>query len=374
MKITAWIATASILILTACSSSPSAEQPAKPESQPPNWTGSMRDLKKSLTVLEPFLFEEKKFESQDNQKTIQTEIHNLATTSKTVRHDPTIISRDPTVRFVAAHFAEDLQRADTSFSEGKKNYARYELMKVVGYCVECHTRTSQGPDFKFSAIEPFYKQMSSVNQVEFLIATRRFDQAFEAVKAALKNADKKSPGLEMDKLARMGLQVSIQYQERPQDALLIAKTILDNPALPPYLKQRAASWQVSLAGLKGDNFTVKDLAVARKLVRESKSDVDSMRAVAGLLKMLSVEQSQNQLGEALLLTGEGYELLNEISPLDLHENYYESCVRRVPHTTWSKQCFKKLEASVTLGYSGSAGVDIPVEIQIYLQNLKKDAE
>ena len=51
--------------------------------------------------------------------------------------------------------------------------------------------------------------------------------------------------------------------------------------------------------------------------------------------------------------------------------YYEACIRNAPHTEVSGKCYKKYEANVNFGYTGSGGTSIPEDLQTLLKELKK---
>lgn len=58
----------------------------------------------------------------------------------------------------------------------------------------------------------------------------------------------------------------------------------------------------------------------------------------------------------------------------MHETFYEQCIRLRPGTEQARQCFAKLKDSVTLGYSGSAGVNIPSEVSARLEGFRLMSE
>ena len=154
----------------------------------PTWTGSMKNLHELLRTIEPLIFDSRQFVLDKNQSLLKFTIQGLAEESKNVSHSPTLISRDPTVRYVAAQFSEDLQMTEEAFANGKKDFARYRLLKVTSYCVECHTRTQHGPEFKFTHVETFMSKMTASNKVEYLIASRQFERAFDEVITNLSNS------------------------------------------------------------------------------------------------------------------------------------------------------------------------------------------
>ena len=86
---------------------------------------------------------------------------------------------------------------------------------------------------------------------------------------------------------------------------------------------------------------------------------------------MSMNLTKDQLGEALYLTGLSYEAVRDLAVWSLHENYFESCVRRVPHTSWSELCYRRLEESVYFGFTGSSGLRLPLDVQVRLQELQK---
>jgi hypothetical protein len=372
------IAMSLLLSLMACRSEPTASEAlsnAAPPVVQPTWSGSMRALQSSLSTVEPLIFDTAQFTDPKNQNLLKSEIHKMAVESKNISHNPTLISRDPTVRFVTSQFSDDLQHVDENFTSGKKDYARYRLLKVTSYCVECHTRTQQGPEFNFGRVEPFLQKMSAADQVEFLIANRKFDWSLNLVEKAISSPRQNMPhSWDIERLVRQGLQVAVQFKQDPASADRIISAIQKNPDSPFFLQQNLPRWKASIDHWKTTPGPLKDIASARALSKDRKSEVDDMRVIASLLGLLSKDLKPDELGEALLLTGESYENLNDMSGMALNENYYESCIRQVPHTKWSKICFQKLESSTVLGYSGSSGTHIPLEMQIHLEALKREAD
>lgn len=338
---------------------------------PPTLNSSMQNLKKSLTVLEPYFFDKAKFNDEKNHKFLAKEIHRLAEESKNVKHDPTLVSEDPTARFVASQFAEDLKRADENFSSGWKEFSRSQLMKVTSFCVECHTRLRQGTEFPTREVAaPYIKTIPVKDQIELMISFREFDAAFNLVLATLKRTDVQDISFGIDHVARLGLLVVVQNKQDMQKAQQLVDAIEKNSTLPKYLKDDNKRWQVSL-NKWSSNDDLRTLDKVREFLKQSdKSEVEYMRAIAALLRILTGELNQEELGEALLLTGESYESLNKISYMTLHDNYYESCVRKTAKTKWGKMCYEKLENSVKLSYTGSRGTRIPPDIKKSLHDLK----
>jgi hypothetical protein len=335
-----------------------------------SWSSSMRELLKTMAEIEPLLFDSSKFNDPKEKDFLQKKIHELAATSKNVKHDPTIKNQDPTVRFVASQFSQDLQSAEQSFSEGRTAYARYQLMKVTSSCVQCHTRMPNGPQYTFKKTEAFIQNMPLLDRAEFLIASRRFNEAYDFLKKGL--SEGKLPAWQLDRAAGLAMLIAVQFENDAKKAQGIVDEIQKGKTLPPFLKEKGARWQNSLKQWMNEKAEPSLTDIKKPL--ESRDEVAAMRAIPKVLIRLSKELSAKELGEALLLAGQSYEILNEISPLQLHENYYESCIHQVPHSAIAKKCFAKLENSVRIGYSGSSGTHIPLDVQAWLEQLKKKSD
>jgi hypothetical protein len=362
-------------ILVACQTTDPANNKSK--EAPPSWNGSMKNLQRNLADIEPFLFDSEKFSNSYNL--VGEKIHKMTVESKNLSHDPTLTHRDPTVKFVASQFAMDLDRADQSYSEGKTEYARYEIMKIASSCVQCHTRMQQGTEVNFSRTEPFLKSLSTVDQAEYLIASRKFQKAFETLTEALKE-ERPSDALPLryERTADLALMIAVQYEQNPNMVIRLAEIIEGNKSLPYFIKAKTQGWKKASQSWKSEKSIsqmtqVQKLELAEKLVG-SKSEINSMRAVPLLLSILSTDVSKEQLGQSLFLTGVAYESLLDVSSMDIHENYYEACIRQVPHSDYGKKCYHNLQNSILVGYTGTSGTHLPLTTQMWLEKLKAESE
>ena len=57
----------------------------------------------------------------------------------------------------------------------------------------------------------------------------------------------------------------------------------------------------------------------------------------------------------------------------VHEDFYESCIHRKPHSAVAMRCFDAYKASLEFGFSGSRGLDLPSNVQEELGKLKNKA-
>jgi hypothetical protein len=343
---------------------------------PVNWTLNMVQLKDSLARLEPYLVDEKKFEAIANAAIIKKEIDIILVNSRNVIHNPTIVSRDPTVRIVASQFAQDIQRSAESFEQGKKEFSRYQLMKVTGYCIECHTRTQQGPQYEKPLLNKNLAGLSRFQRAEYLIATRYFDEGLTLLEEDIVAAAAENNFTRVERASKYGLMITVQFMQNPNRALAFVKKIEEAKGVPFAIKEKSKLWRKSILewkAMKSPKDSSLTLAKLRVLADRKDSEVDQMRAIAGLLPFLAMEPKGAELGESLFLAGRCYESLSDLSLFSFYENYYTACIHSVPNSTWSKKCYERLEDSIQFGYSGSGGTHIPIEIQVQLDKLKAEA-
>jgi hypothetical protein len=373
-------------IFSACQSSKTtlAESPSN---QPPTLAGSMQGYKESLSRLLPFIIDTTQFNHKENKEKIDTSISSLIELSKQVVHSPVVQHMDPSMRFISNAFSDDLRRAQESIAAGKREYARYTLMNVTAYCIECHTRTSSGPTFNTPELEKTITSLKKMERGEFLLATRQFDRAFLEFENVMKENIASGGNLfELDRAVRYALSISIKYQRDAKKSLEVAKIIESSDKAPFYLRQSAHQWSLAIQEWKKEKVQTSGkpediLKRSESLVRLGKNaqagfsdrggDVYFLRALSELHQVLAVELNKEHLGQALYLTGVSYEAVRDLSIWSLHEDYFESCIRQVPHSKWSERCYSKLEESIYFGYTGSAGVKLPFDIQLKLDQLQK---
>lgn len=342
---------------------------------PPILKESMQNLKQNLVMLQPYIFDQKKFNKPSSKTFLSKQIHKLAVDAQNVKHDPVILSKDPTARFVAAQFAIEIKSADENYAAGWHDYSRTQLMKVTSYCLECHTRLKDGVEIRLKdSIEPYVNTLSIKDQIEFMIAFRQFESAYKIalneIKKVFTHAELQS---DLDQIAKLGLLISVQYMNDISKALSLTDAIDKNRSSPSFLKERNKNWKKSLARWSPDE-SLSKFSEIRILKQSRLSEIEDMRLIPALLNLLTGNLSLEELSEALLLTGESYESLNGISFLSLHESYYKSCIWNGPKTKWAKTCFNRYENSVTLSYTGSGGTRVPPDVRVQLQRLKKEIE
>jgi hypothetical protein len=126
--------------------------------------------------------------------------------------------------------------------------------------------------------------------------------------------------------------------------------------------------------LKSQKKNQQSLKTAQAIYTKAHSDIDYMRVLNILHTLFKQGIDGDEESEALYLAGKSYEHLNDISPMELHENYYKACIYNKPGSDIAKKCYRTLEDAVTASYTGSSGVHVPVDVEVWLKELKKKSE
>lgn len=374
-----------LMFIWACQSSNKNSTPVvldkKEEAQVLN---SMQGLKTSIDELIPFVLNPSEFASQQNNAVILQKIRNLEKVSSSVNHLPLSQAQDPSFNVLSSGLKEDVTRAREAFQLGKFDYARSNLLKTASYCIECHTRTKLGPSFQTSELTKQITQLRSIERGEYYLMTRQFDSAQKEFDKVI-NGEVASNMLEMDRVIRLSLFMAVRFDYSPIKTLEVTEKVLKSAKVPQYIKAAAKEWKSSASSWKKEKRAQKDyLSDAQRILQvghqkiqkndDRAGDIEVLRVQAILHRSILGEKNNIRLAQAYYLLGLAYEIVHDVATWSLNEDYFETCIRKAPHSAWAAKCYKKFEESTYLGYSGSAGVSIPEEVKNKLNQLKMLAQ
>lgn len=382
------------VFLMACSSPQKKDEPvAAPEPgksiESPALTASMNDMKASLEKLLPLLIDPNAFQDPKNRGDIAAQINWLKDIAGKVSHSPIKQKLDPSFAFLSDGLSDEIKRANEAFASGKSEYTRYSLMNVTSYCIECHTRTSSGPSFTNPEFNDKLGRLKPLEKGEFLLATRQYDLALAEFLKVIEAGSKQGHFLDLDRAVRYAMAVTVKYMSDPAKTEVVIQKIRSVSNIPYYLKQASLTWTAAVnewkdelrkAAKKKSAKTSETLAKADSLIKRGRQaqmtisdrsgDVYLLRGLSILHQVLVTPLDKAQLGKALYYTGLAYEAVRDLALWSIHENYFETCVRRVPHSTWAMSCYKSLEESLVIGFTGSSGTRLPEDVQARLSELE----
>lgn len=385
-------------ILGACSSlkKPEIKTVAQPNEELTHpglsggWSSRMQELSQALNRLLPLVASSHEFNNPANEASIQDAASRLKSLSHQVR-DSEKPTPDPAFDSIARMLDDDMARAVSALASGNRDYARLTIRESIGYCIQCHTQTSGGPDFPKLELSYNPSKLSPLAQGDFFAATRQFDRALNAYSKGVRdNQYAKKDIFGWERAARSALAIAVRYKESPQSAKGIALAVQTNNSAPESLKTASRSWLRSIKEWQSQNkksLSPDDqLKLAKKLIVEASQkeniedpqDIPYLRASAILHKWLSsqplqIKKPDIKRADALLLAGQAAEASRELNFWTLHERYYELCIDDAPQTVTAQTCYKLLSDSIITGYTGSSGTKLPSSEQLRLAKLKEKA-
>ena len=350
------------------------------------WSKKMQELYKTLSELLTDVTSEKRFSDPANKYRIENETAHLASLAHDLKNTTISPDADPTVPLVAALLAQETKRAVLELKKDNRGYARNILRTVPSYCIACHTRNSSGPQFAKLPFEPTSASLTPVERGEFFAATRQFDRAQkEFIQVVQDPKAAASYNFDWEKAVHQSLSIAVRVKKDANQANEIIQAVLNMKTAPVSIQQDAQVWKTSVQDWQAEShhpFTTEEglYAEALRLMAKAKdtqkypmdrtADILYLRASAVTHDLLQSAPQGTHAEEALLLAGVSYEVLSPLKTEDLHEFYYEACIRRAPHSSIGDLCYQKYEQSVFFGYSGSGGSDIPKDIQQKLLELR----
>lgn len=355
----------------------------------PQWSTKMQELSRALNQLLPLVSDGKAFGDPRNESALKEATSRLKSLShqvKSMTATPAKPSADPAIDSIAKMLDEDLARAVAALETGNRDYARLTLRESIGYCIQCHTQTSNGPSFPKLELGFDPSKLSPLGQGDYYAATRQFDSALAAYRKGVNDSSYAERDIfGWERAVRSGLAIAVRFKESAGDAEAFVKAISHNKQAPQSLKDSAQDWLSSIQEWAKEKPSKKPnrLAHAEKLIRDAEAklkdnprrseDIAYLRASSDLHQWLAQnpKADASNHAKALLYAGLAAEATRELNFWTLHERYYELCIQTLPKSTTAKECFNHLNESVTLGYTGSSGLNLPEDEKLRLAKLKE---
>jgi hypothetical protein len=368
------------LILAGCPSKPKSDAAAA------NWAGRMQGLASEVRELIPFIFSRKAYSDPANAPQIKAGLKKMAAQAHKITPDAgqTHFGPDPMVAFTLTEMQGDLVRAGEAFVLGQTEYSRTVAKSVTNHCFRCHsvTKTTGAAAWDLSSFSTV--ELTGLEKVDLLLASRRDEEATKYLESLLADAKfVQTYPFDFEIALRKYLALVLRVEKNPSRALKELDQVLAIKAVPFYINEQAQAWRRSLKEwVRQSNARADLIGQAKKFIsratqiqqfaRDHAGDIEYLRATAALHEYLAKKpKTKAGLAEAYWLLGESYEVLDELGDWNLHELYFESCIKAFPHSDLAKKCFGRLEASIYFGFSGSSGVHIPEGDRQKLGQLKE---
>ena len=374
---------AATAVLQGCQTKETARQ----ATQGGQWAGKMQGMAAEVKRLIPFLYSQQAFNDPVNAPQIKADLKKFATQAHAISPEmgKGYFGQDPMLSYSLENLQSDLSRAYEAFDQGRTEYARSVAKAATTHCVSCHSLTKEGQRAGWDLNQFSALPLTPLERVDLIIATRRYEEASLYLETLLANRDYiQTTPFDFESALRKYLSLMIRAEHNPTRPLHKLNRILEIKEVPYYISEQARSWRNSLQEwekgkkrkTKSDLLTqarerIQRAVQVQQFAKDHAGDIEYLRATDLLHEYLRVTKGAKGVAQAYYLLGQAYEVLDELGHWNLHETYYESCIKAVPHSDLAKKCYGRLESSIYAGFSGSSGVHIPSLERQRLKTLKE---
>jgi hypothetical protein len=339
----------------------------------------MQKLLVPLRTLQPLLTNEDKFTDSDNQDKIHEQLIALRRDFHSLERIPTKYRSQPGFEESVKHAAQLLDDASRRFDEGRKEYAWWRLQGLPMDCFSCHATYKVSSEYSNTAMVD--ESLNPLERARFLMATRQFTEAKKTLLSAL---DDDAYRLYDDQILRSLLLIETRVSKDPKESLEMFRGILKSGKLPLddahtvqlWLKGMEA-WSKAPAVREANKLTTGERLIragATRGIDFTQDDVALLRGTALVHETLETGNlNESQRRKAIYLLGYAYSQLPQFFTEGWDELYLEKCIKEFPNTQEAKWAYNIYSDKVMNDFTGSGGINIPAEIKLHLEELRKTA-
>ncbi len=340
----------------------------------------------ALSDLVPFISDKKSFMEKKNEKLITEKISEMQKAFKSARHD-TLLKEDlfaPSYKLVN----ENIEGTLAAFKNGKKDFAHWRLKEVTSLCLDCHTRLPESYASSFQNGELTIDAKKFNNLYNLGIAQMIVRRYVDAKATFTQDIEKRLLKKEVNDLQlpfKEILAIDTKVLKNPGNLVAPFEAYAERKDVPDEMKTTLKQWVGRLKHWSGNPILKKEISNDKELAQFIKSNVVYLKSksidraldvdllmVSGILSHYSFLHPNSKLAPDLSYwIGWSEKLLKRENFFGSGDLFLKQCIRRYPKSPIAKQCFDEYKESVEFDFSGSAGTDIPDDIQSELNELAK---
>lgn len=365
------------LLFTALLATPviSSGQEDGAERESPAIRREMDSVFSTYRELQGFMLSRSGFVDEKNKSTIEALLSGLSERFHTVQSIKARHENDPSFVANLNSMRELLADAKSRFADGRKDYALWRLRYAADLCVGCHTRYEVNVDFTPPA--EYLGQRNAYEQGQYYMATRQFEKAHDAFVLAAA-----SPQADMQRIDALRRLLVIYTRVNPDPARAVRELtrLRAKLRLGDFEQEELASWLSSLRRWQNEGrFQLDPVRQAGHLIEQARvirqstkqaGSVELLRASSILHRLLEETPDKGRERSVILyLLGLSYKELPFSFGEDLPEVMFEESIRSYPASDLAAKAYREYHESVTIGFTGSGGTEIPEEINRSLREL-----
>lgn len=341
-----------------------------------------------LTALKKYMVSDAKFEDPKNSDDIAKHLKEFARLAKSAAHDPTL--KQENFKFSRQVLEERIVDTERVFRLGRKSYARWQLASTASICMSCHTQLP-GSDRLFGNFNDTSMFTSAYDRAEFLFSTRAFDKALQSYDEVIAKFPKNEASVfQVEKSLEREVAYYSRLKRNPTEAIAKLELHLARKNLPDYLVMNIKSWiqqftkwtkvpildprtasDEQIVKFAKDNIEVK---TSNSPVATNPNLVTYLKVSGVLFEYLETHPHTKATPQVLYWLSVCERSIESSFFYSLADMYLRECITKFPADPIAKKCYQQYELETTLGYTGSGGVRIPLEVRDDLNTLKQLVE
>lgn len=362
---------------------------ARPAADAGVTAATMHEMFDALLTLQPLTATPAAVRDPKNAKAISAGLTKLAGLEHAFPPDPK--QQEPATAALSSMFSRYANETKRRFDAQDTDAIGLRVRTLTSLCFTCHSRERAPADFADVQKRIEALPLSGLERAQVLAATRQFDAALAEYSKLLDGKPANERGL-------------LEYARALQDTMAILVRVKDDAAataalldklsartdLPPFMRGTVDAWKKDVAAWRNEKFDAlkappdKLFRRAQELVQKAnglrtfmpneRMDVPFLRAAGYLNLALGKNPQLKTRGEALFLLGVCAGALKSPLLWDVDLLFFETCVRENPKSMLARRCYSQLSDRVYLGYTGSAGTNVPDDELARLAELRALAE
>jgi hypothetical protein len=339
----------------------------------------MHTLLTPLRELQPFIADQDQFSDPANKEKVAALLQDMRKNFHSLESIPSSYQKVPGFKENLTLMSDLLDDATRRFSEGKVSYAWWRARGIPSSCFACHSTYKVSSTYaNEGAIDP---SLNNLDRARFLLATRQFPQAQEALLQVLKDPNFR---FSYDEALRSLLIVVTRVNKSPNGGIALFKDVLATSRLPEEDTHEVRGWIESLEKWRDSKTpTEKDpLAAGEKLIVKGaargleyyQDDVSLLRGTAMIHDVLEKEGvTPEQRRRGLYLLGFAYSSLPGYFAESWAGMYLEQCITEFPATKDAQRAYRVYRDMTAEEFTGSGGTHLPDEVKLHLESLRQKA-
>lgn len=351
----------------------------------------MNEVAKNFVKLIPYMSDVKKFKDKESEKEIKDRLQYILKAFKESGHVKKFTKTEfkATYKVMVEHLDETLESFDTNH----KLFA-YKKLKATGQlCMSCHNMVK-------GSNSGFVKTMNKVKQddfsnrfdyAEFLFLTKNYRKAdrnyrkwTEFVTSRVTAQNSLADDI-VFKSAIKVMTINLSVYFTPKKSRDYLNRTLQNNNLTPSLKTEFKSWNDALVPWMewkrprsiSKTFLYDFIKKYLTPLEEGGEIISNAKVLPVLLitkgvmdKYLQSSHKDESVAMAMYWKAVAERLIGFSYFFSLSDMQLKTCIMDFPKTKTAKKCYSEFERQMVLGYSGSAGINLPKDIKEELKALK----